>query len=235
MIIGFLRFGRSVYMPVINKVKGKETVYSRIEKIQDRVWIRLEENLNLAGYKMDYPKEIILVAFKKEQKFQVYAKDYNGIKFIKEYSFTAFSGELGPKLKEGDKQIPEGIYEVEYLNPNSSYYLSIKVNYPNEFDKSKSILSNPKDMGGDIFIHGKSATIGCIPIGDEAIEEVFVLTQKAINNKVKVIISPKDFRNDDNYPQITSIDWEKELYDAIKNELKKLPDTPYNLTQVSGR
>ena len=78
-------------------------------------------------------------------------------------------------------------------------------------------------MGGDIFIHGKSVTIGCIPIGDEAIEEVFVLTQKAINNKVKVIISPKDFRNNKEYPQINSIDWEKELYDKIKNELNILP------------
>ena len=224
IIIAVLKYGRTIYMPVINKLKGKETVDSRIENIDNKVWNRLENNLNLAGYKMDYPREIILAAFKEEQNLQVYAKDYTGIKLIKEYPFTAFSGKLGPKLKEGDRQIPEGIYKVEYLNPNSSYYLSIKVNYPNEFDKSKSILLNSKEMGGDIFIHGKSATIGCIPIGDEAIEEVFVLTQKAINNEVKVIISPKDFRNDDTYPQINSIDWENELYDIIKNELKTLPN-----------
>jgi murein L,D-transpeptidase YafK len=175
---------------------------------------------------MDYPKEIILAAFKEERILQAYCKDYNGIKLIKEYPFTAFSGELGPKLKEGDKQIPEGIYEVEYLNPNSSYYLSIKVSYPNEFDKSKTELTNISDMGGDIFIHGKSATIGCIPIGDEAIEEVFLLTQKAINNKVKVIISPRDFRMNPEYPQIEGIDWENELYEKIYNEIKTLPNTP---------
>ena len=223
IIISFLMFGKSIYTPTINKMRGKETVNSRVTHIEDKVWNRLKVNLGLAGYKMDYPKQIIIAAFKEEQKLQVYAKDINGIKFIKEYPFTAFSGELGPKLKEGDKQIPEGIYDVEYLNPNSSYYLSIKVNYPNEFDKSKSTLSNPKNMGGDIFIHGKSVTIGCIPIGDEAIEELFVLTKKAINNKVKVIISPKDFRNNKEYPQINSIDWEKELYDKIKNELNILP------------
>ncbi|MBL3659006.1 L,D-transpeptidase family protein [Fulvivirga sediminis] len=218
----FLKYGRSVYMPFVNKMKGSQTVESRIDDIQVDVWNRLENNLNLAGYKMDYPKEIILVAFKEERVLQVYSKDYNGVKLIKEYPFTAFSGELGPKLKEGDKQIPEGIYEVEYLNPNSSFYLSIKVSYPNEFDKSKTKLSNIADMGGDIFIHGKSATIGCIPIGDEAIEEVFVLTQKAINNGVKVIISPRDFRTNSEYPKIIGIDWENELYDRIRNEIKTL-------------
>lgn len=222
LIIGFLIFGRSIYMPIIYKIKGKETVESRIDKIENEVWNRLEKKLKLAGYNMDFPQEIILVAFKEEQILQVYAKENNEVKFIKEYPFTAFSGQLGPKLKEGDRQIPEGVYKVEYLNPNSSYYLSIKINYPNEFDKAKSMYSNPQDMGGDIFIHGKAVTIGCIPIGDEAIEEVFVLTHKAINKEVKVIICPKDFRNDDNYPQIESVDWEIELYDKIKTELMML-------------
>lgn len=222
--IVFLKFGRAIYMPIFNKVKGKETVESRIENIQDNVWNRLEKDLGIAGYKMDYPKEIILAAFKEERILQVYSKDHSGIKLIKEYNFTAFSGQLGPKLKEGDKQIPEGIYKVEYLNPNSSYYLSIKVNYPNEFDKAKTKFTNISKMGGDIFIHGKSATIGCIPIGDEAIEEVFLLTQKAINNDVKVIISPRDFRVSSDFPEIENIDWENELYETLNHELKTLPN-----------
>ncbi len=220
----FLKYGRSVYMPLINKMKGTKTVESRISDIQREVRNRLENNLILAGYKIGYPKEIVLVAFKEERVLHVYSKDNSGIKLIKEYPFTAYSGDLGPKLKEGDKQIPEGIYEVEYLNPNSSFYLSIKVSYPNEFDKSKTQLSNISDMGGDIFIHGKSATIGCIPIGDKAIEEVFVLTQKAINKKVKVIISPRDFRTNPEYPNIKDIEWEKELYGLIEKEIKTLPD-----------
>lgn len=210
-------------MPVVNKVKGTETVESRIEQINENVWNRLENNLNLAGYKMDYPKEIILAAFKEEMILQVYAKDYTGIKLIKEYPFTASSGILGPKLKEGDKQIPEGIYHVEYLNPNSSFYLSIKVSYPNEFDKSKTKFASISEMGGDIFIHGKSVTIGCIPIGDEAIEEVFLLTKEAINNEVKIIISPRDFRTNSLYPEIDEIEWENELYKMIERELKTLP------------
>jgi hypothetical protein len=223
----FLKYGRSAYMPMMNKLKGNETVESRITAIQGEVWNRLENHLNLAGYKMDYPKEIILVAFKEEQLLQVYAKDSSGVKLIKEYPFTGFSGELGPKLKEGDKQIPEGIYEVEYLNPNSSFYLSIKVSYPNEFDKSKTELSDIAEMGGDIFIHGKSATVGCIPIGDAAIEEVFVLTQKAIDNKVKVIISPRDFRTNPEYPKIAGVEWANELYERIENEIITLPGKGY--------
>ena len=218
----FLKFGRSLYMPVVNKLKGKDTVESIIEKIESDVWDRLENELSIAGYKMDYPKEIILVAFKEEQVLEVYSKDYTGTKLVKRYPFTANSGQLGPKLKDGDRQIPEGIYNVEYLNPNSSYYLSIKVNYPNEFDRSKTNFNNIADMGGDIFIHGKSATIGCIPIGDKAIEEVFLMTSKAMNNKVKVIISPRDFRSNNTYPEIDGIEWENELYDMIYEELNTL-------------
>ena len=209
-------------MPILNKAKGKETIESRILKIEKDAWGRLEEAMSKAGFKEDYPKQIILAAFKEEQILQVYANDYQGIQLIKEYPFTATSGTLGPKLKEGDKQIPEGIYNVQYLNPNSSYYLSIKVDYPNEYDKSKTQFSNLRDMGGDIFIHGKSATIGCIPIGDKGIEEVFLMTQKAINKKVKVIISPRDFRTNPKFPDIESIEWEQELYESIKNELKTL-------------
>jgi murein L,D-transpeptidase YafK len=204
-------------------MKGKETVESRILKIEKGAWNRLEQSMKVAGFSEDYPKEIMLVAFKEERILQMYGLKDEVVKLIKEYPFTAFSGEFGPKIKEGDKQIPEGIYKVEYLNANSSYYLSIKVNFPNSFDQLKTSFEDVRDMGGDIFIHGKAATIGCIPIGDEAIEEVFLVTQKAFNKEVKVIISPRDFRVNPLYPKIEGIDWENELYDLISEELRILP------------
>jgi murein L,D-transpeptidase YafK len=210
-------------MPVVNKISKKETVESIVDRVEHEVWNRLEEKLNLAGYKMDYPHKITLIGLKEERLLQIYAHHEAGIKLIKEYPLTAYSGTLGPKLKEGDKQIPEGIYKVEYLNPNSSYYLSIKIDYPNDFDKQKTTMSNISDMGGDIFIHGKAATIGCLPIGDMGIEEVFLLTSKAYNNEIQVIISPRDFRVNKEYPEIEGIDWEAELYDSIKEELEKFP------------
>ena len=111
-------------MPVLNKMKGKETVESVIKKIEKSAWLRLEPFVHAAGFKEDYPRKIILVGLKEEQVLQVYGIGSAGIKLIRDYPFTAYSGKLGPKLKEGDKQIPEGIYAVEYLNPNSSYYLS---------------------------------------------------------------------------------------------------------------
>lgn len=217
----FYKFGRSLYAPLILKIKGKETVDSRMVKLESKVLNRIKSNLESAGF-IDFPKEIKIVAFKEERILQVYGSDTGVFKFIKEYPFTAFSGKLGPKLKEGDKQIPEGIYAVEYLNPNSAYYLSIKIDYPNDLDIKKSTLEDLSLIGSNIFIHGKSATVGCIPIGDKAIEEIFVIAQKAIDSKTEVIISPRDFRTTPSYPVITAIDWSAELYDSISEKLKGL-------------
>lgn len=78
-------------------------------------------------------------------------------------------------------------------------------------------------MGGDIFIHGKSVSIGCIPVGDAAIEELFYMVSKATKENIKIIISPRDFRYKEEYPSVPNIDWEKELYDMIKTELENIP------------
>lgn len=153
---------------------------------------------------------------------EVYARKAGNFVLLKSYPFTAFSGRLGPKLKEGDRQIPEGIYKIEYLNPNSAYYLSMKVSYPNAFDLQKSRFTDPKELGGDIFIHGKAVTIGCIPVGDPAIEELFLLVGKAMEREVKVIVSPRYFRVNAEFPEIEGIDWEQELYENVRRELALL-------------
>ncbi len=220
-IVIFISFGKSIYMPLIHKIKGKQTVASRIDNLELQVSDRLRNSLESTGL-TELPTELIIVVLKEEQVLQVYALVFGETKFLKQYPFTATSGTLGPKLREGDRQIPEGIYNIEYLNPNSLFYLSLKVSYPNEFDKSKTKFDHVSDMGGDIFIHGKSATIGCVPIGDEAIEEVFVLAQKAIGNEIKVIISPRDFRTNNEYPNVESINWENELYNMISEELEDI-------------
>lgn len=222
VVFAFLKFGRSIYMPTINKVKGKETVESVVEKIEKTTEERIQDNLDKAGFD-SFPQSLVLVGLKEERILQVYGIKNVVPKLIKEYPFTAFSGELGPKLKQGDRQIPEGIYKVEYLNPNSSYHLSMKISYPNDFDKSKSKLGSVSKMGGDIFIHGEDVTIGCIPIGNEGIEEVFLLTEKAFNNEIKVIVSPRDFRKNKVFPSIEKIDWENELYEIIQKELSLIP------------
>lgn len=201
---------------------GKETTTSISEKLSDSVFKRLQPNLRSLGLD-DFPTEIMMIAYKEERMLHVLGKtEDNQFRGIKVYPFTGFSGKLGPKLKEGDKQIPEGIYQIEYLNPNSAYYLSLKVNYPNDFDKQKSKFTDLSEMGGDIFIHGKSASIGCIPIGDKGIEEVFILAERAIHKGIKVIISPRDFTLNPLYPSIENVEWEQELYQSIERELHQL-------------
>jgi len=217
----FVWFGRSIYMPLWYKIKGKESLEEVTASLESKVEERLKSNLRKAGF-VDFPEELLIVGLKEERILEIYGIIDGKAKLIKKYPFTAMSGRLGPKLKEGDKQIPEGVYSIEYLNPNSSYHLSLKVSYPNEFDKKKSVFSDAKEMGGDIFIHGKAVTIGCIPIGDEAIEEVFVMAQNAFNKEIKVIISPRDFRVKKDFPIIREVDWASELYTIIKEELQTI-------------
>ncbi|RFS14791.1 murein L,D-transpeptidase family protein [Emticicia sp. C21] len=124
--------------------------------------------------------DLFLRALKKEQKLEVWAKNKNQKIFtlIKTYDFCTFSGTLGPKRKSGDLQIPEGVYQVSNFNPQSSYHLSFKINYPN---KSDLVFADKKNPGNDIYIHGDCVSIGCIPLGDDNIEELYLLAAKAKN------------------------------------------------------
>lgn len=200
---------------------GKETIGSINEKYKTRVNETLRSELLSAGFNK-FPNELLLVAYKNEQELQVYGRLNDIWKLIKSYSFTNFSGVLGPKLKEGDKQIPEGVYKIEYLNPNSAYHLSLKVDYPNEFDKKKAELENRTNLGSDIFIHGDNVTVGCIPVGDEAIEEIFILSSEAFDNGIEVVISPYKF-NDSDLPEVENkTEWLNELYGLIETRLEEL-------------
>jgi hypothetical protein len=96
-------------------------------------------------------------------------------RLVHRYPVLAASGALGPKLRQGDLQVPEGVYRVLWLNPNSSYHLSMKLDYPNAFDREHARRDRRTDLGGDIFVHGRAVSIGCVALGDPAIEELFVL------------------------------------------------------------
>lgn len=208
-------------MPLIREYMTKETIKSVTDKLLDKVFTQLKSDLSKIGLN-SFPENIVMIAYKEQKKLEVYASVDSVWRHLKTYEFSASSGSLGPKLREGDKQIPEGIYTIEYLNPNSIFYLSMKINYPNDFDKNKAMLDGRSNLGFDIFIHGKDNTVGCIPLGDDAIEELFVLASKAAHHEIKVIISPRDFRINTKYPVIEGLTWTKELYDAIKLEMEKV-------------
>ncbi|MFN8325789.1 MAG: L,D-transpeptidase family protein [Flavobacteriaceae bacterium] len=201
-------------------LKEKQTIESVVEKYISKVKASLKKDFKKNNLSLD-DFEMGILAFKKEQLLEIYVRknETENWKLLKKYNFTAFSGEIGPKLNNGDNQIPEGIYQMEYLNPNSRFHLSIKVSYPNSFDLEKAKLDKRTDLGGDIMIHGKSATIGCIPVGDKNIEEIFILATKAKNKNFPIIIAPHDFRTNKTFPEIVGISWDNELYKKISDEL----------------
>lgn len=129
---------------------------------------------------------LFIRAFKSEGTVEVWIKPSGGSAYtlLKSYPFCATSGELGPKRKEGDMQIPEGVYSLNHFNPQSNFHLSLGVSYPNASDK---ILSDKKSPGSAIYIHGNCVTIGCIPITDDKIKELYILAVEARNNGQKNI------------------------------------------------
>lgn len=124
------------------------------------------------------PKQIFIRVFKREQAVELWVSeaDPDTFELLKEYKVCASSGTVGPKREQGDDQVPEGFYRIDRFNPLSNFHLSLGVNYPNQADK---ILGVKGRLGGDIFIHGNCVTIGCVPITDESIKELYVIAVEA--------------------------------------------------------
>lgn len=214
---------------MLTKLVGGYTVADRLEQYADKVSSQLNAAFSQQGISYP-PKHLAVLAFKDTNILQLYAKnsDMQNWQLVKTYPIVKASGVLGPKLQEGDKQVPEGIYQSESLNPNSRYHLAIRVNYPNEFDRQMAQLDGRINLGGDIMIHGSSSSVGCLAMGNDAAEELFVLAALAGNNPMKIIIGPTDFRT-------KAVDglaiagktprWRAELYQHIRQELSAFPLT----------
>lgn len=172
------------------------------------------------------PKDIALLAFKKEQHIQLWAKNSPSghWHYIHTYPLTASSGTLGPKLKEHDRQIPEGIYRLTTFNPYSSMHLSMMINYPNEFDRQQAARDGRRRLGGDIFLHGKDRSVGCLAVGDSAIDELFLLTHRVGLNHVQLIIAPNDLRKHKAATNtLIQPKWLPILYNKIGKALNRFP------------
>lgn len=126
--------------------------------------------------------EVYFRVFKREQVLEVWARDRGadeGFELLSSYPVCKLSGRLGPKRRQGDLQTPEGFYEIDLLNPWSDYHLSMRVDYPNEVDRARSEVGGVHRLGGDIYIHGGCATIGCVPVTDRWIEELYLIVVEA--------------------------------------------------------
>lgn len=177
-----------------------------------------------AQAKVSYPPpRVALLGFKAEKILELWAWQNKTWVWIRDYPILAASGVAGPKLREGDLQVPEGIYQVNLLNPNSKFHLSMQIDYPNAFDRLHAKLEQRTQLGGEIFIHGKAASIGCLAIGDPAIEELFTLVATVGMKKVKVIIAPQRNMID---ISPAAIPWINELYQQISQELSHFPPHP---------
>jgi murein L,D-transpeptidase YafK len=167
------------------------------------------------------PKNISLLAFKLERLMEVWSLEDNKWVFIESYPILGASGSLGPKLQEGDCQVPEGIYKVVGLNPNSLYHRSLLLDYPNQFDRAKAKLTGRSNLGGSICIHGSNVSIGCIAMGDEVSEDLFWLASRIGMKHLEVIIAPWDFRKKKPENLTYDPEWVEELYEILNNELRK--------------
>lgn len=154
--------------------------YARVRTAYQEKEGLLTEQLKKLNLSLDN-LNLLIVAYKSEKKMELYAKNKTASTYtlLTTYDICARYGELGPKRMMGDNQVPEGFYHIDRFNPNSSYYLSLGLNYPNQSDRKKSKASN---LGGDIFIHGECVTIGCMPMTNDKIKEIYLLAIQSYQN-----------------------------------------------------
>ena len=214
----------SLKAAVASKGRGRKTVKSRLREYAASVHERLRPRFEGAGVGCP-PAAVLLVGLKQERLLEVYARAGGGdLAFVCRYPVLGASGSAGPKLQEGDQQVPEGIYSLDELNPNSRYHLSLRVGYPNDFDRARGRDEGRKDLGGDIMIHGGASSVGCLAIGDEAAEELFVLVADCGLANPRLILSPVDFRKRELPLSCWSLPgWTEDLYAELGKELAGLP------------
>ena len=123
-------------------------------------------------------KYIFIRSFKYDSQLEIWVKNdlKDKYKLFKTYKVCMQSGSMGPKRLQGDYQVPEGFYYINEFNPRSNYHLSLGLNYPNASDR---ILSDSLRPGNSIYIHGSCVSVGCIPVTDEDIEEIYILASYA--------------------------------------------------------
>src|ERR1051326_4379541 len=157
--------GTAFKLAQLKNVRVQEAYRDKEELVLDRLKDKIIDKNSV---------NIFIRVFKKEKRLEVWARSphQNVFLLLHNYDICASSGDLGPKRSAGDGQVPEGFYTIDRFNPYSNFYLSLGVSYPNKSDR---ILGNKSNYGGDIFIHGSCVTIGCMPLTDDKIKELYIL------------------------------------------------------------
>lgn len=165
--------------------RAEQMAKPRVKVAYEEKWDSITAKLKRMNVTVDQ-LEVFIRGFKEEKQLECWVKQKKDTtwQLFTTFPICASSGELGPKRCQGDNQVPEGFYYVNIFNPYSAYYLSLGVSYPNASDK---IFACRRDAGGAIMIHGNCCTIGCIPITDEMIKELYVLCVEAKNSGQKEV------------------------------------------------
>lgn len=170
--------------------------------------------------------QIYMRAFKTEKIIELWAKNISDkqFKLIKEFPICEISGDIGPKRRVGDLQVPEGFYHISDLNPFSKYHLSMQINYPNASDSIRGVKGR---LGNLIFIHGACESSGCIAITDDKIKELYLYYVEACNSgqqKVDITIFPAKL-NEKNYTKLISAYGKSKDKASLWTDLKKSYDS----------
>lgn len=173
------------------------------------------------------PTSVTLLGLKAERRIDVHGAGPDGtFRFLGSIPVLGASGVAGPKLREGDGQVPEGVYAIASLNPNSRFHVSIRVDYPNDFDRTmaardgRAAASVP--LGGDIMIHGSDVSVGCLAVGDASAERLFTLVADTGLPRTRIVLAPLDLREHPRPNSASLPAWCGELYDSLDEELARL-------------
>jgi murein L,D-transpeptidase YafK len=161
--------GRTVLAAVTNSSERATSAAARV---------RPELEQFLAKFGLSYGRAVFIRIFKREKLLELWVRgDDQRFVLFRSYPICTFSGVLGPKLREGDEQAPEGFYRVaaSQLNPRSRYHLSFNLGYPNAYDRAHG------RTGDFLMVHGSCVSVGCYAMGDAAIEEIYTLVSAALD------------------------------------------------------
>ncbi|MBW8330789.1 MAG: L,D-transpeptidase family protein [Prolixibacteraceae bacterium] len=202
IILFFLFFLKPETTPV--SFREKQLNYTRVREAYHSKEKIVIKTLADHGISRD-SLQIYLRAFKTEKKVEVWAKNTcdSAFALVREFPICEISGEIGPKRRSQDLQVPEGFYRINELNPYSKYYLSMKINYPNASDSIRGVKGR---LGNLIYIHGGCESSGCISIADDKIKELFVYCIEAYNagqKEINIAIYPARL-DDKTYARLTT-------------------------------
>ncbi|MEO6219792.1 MAG: L,D-transpeptidase family protein [Ginsengibacter sp.] len=181
IIIGIFLFAISpVFSHAQNSFVDEQKTSFRMANVFNNREQQLQKEFEAKG--LQWPANFVYIrSFKYDSQLEVWVKNTlkEKYKLFKTYKVCMQSGTMGPKRLQGDYQVPEGFYYINEFNPHSNYHLSLGLNYPNASDR---ILSDSLRPGGAIYIHGSCVSVGCIPVTDDEIEELYIITSYAKAN-----------------------------------------------------